>query len=100
MNAALAGLALIQIRKERKQLSHAVDQPALGTAYIIRQFKRPEEINLMRSVYGRKFIQVSVFGSETDRRIDKQNSEIRSSTEVYSRLPNAGDHTRARPWAL
>ena len=43
-------------------------EPALGTAYIVRQFKRPEEIDAMRRVYGRKFIQVSVYGSPMDRR--------------------------------
>jgi hypothetical protein len=34
----------------------------------VRQFKRPEEIELMRRVYGRKFVQVSIFGSAVDRR--------------------------------
>lgn len=66
--AALAGLSLIRIMKARLEISSSIAEPALGTAYIVRQFKRPEEIDLMRRVYGRKFIQVSVFGSEADRR--------------------------------
>lgn len=37
---------------------HEVETPIPSRAYIIRQFKRPEEINLMRSVYGRQFIVV------------------------------------------
>jgi deoxycytidylate deaminase len=66
--AALAGVAIFRIRQLRSQATKKADVPALGKAYIIRQFKRAEEIALMRSVYGRKFIQVSVFGSAQDRR--------------------------------
>jgi deoxycytidylate deaminase len=66
--AALAGIAVLTIRRLRAQITKDPDTPALGTAYIVRQFKRPEEIDLMRQVYGRKFVQVSVFGSAADRR--------------------------------
>ena len=38
-----------------------------GRAFIIRQFKTPEEIRLMRSVYGRLFILISVYGSPQKR---------------------------------
>jgi deoxycytidylate deaminase len=37
-------------------------------AYIIRQVKRPEEVELLREVYGRQFILISAYGSESDRR--------------------------------
>jgi deoxycytidylate deaminase len=66
--AALAGIAILTIRRLRSQFTDIETAPARGTAYIVRQFKRPEEIELMRRVYGRKFIQVSVFGSAADRR--------------------------------
>ncbi len=66
--AALAGIAILQIRRRRSQQTHSSSTPATKRAYIIRQFKRPEEVDLMRRVYGRKFIQVSVFGGEQDRR--------------------------------
>jgi len=66
--SALAGIGIAKIRERRSELTGVADQPALGTAYIIRQFKRAEEIDLMRSVYGRKFILISVFGSPIDRR--------------------------------
>ena len=46
----------------------SAEEPNLGTAFIIRQFKRAEEIELMRRVYGRKFVQVSVYGNSHDRR--------------------------------
>ena len=38
------------------------------TAYIIRQLKRPEEVKLLRKVYGKQFILVSAYGSEDSRR--------------------------------
>jgi hypothetical protein len=66
--AALAGLAILDIRRSRSEFTASVQEPAFGKAYIIRQFKRPEEVALMRRAYGRKFVQVSVFGSEIDRR--------------------------------
>ena len=37
------------------------EAPLPNQAYIIRQFKRPEEIALLRSVYGRQFILVSAY---------------------------------------
>lgn len=66
--AALAGIAIMQIQAIRSSKTKSNIAPAKGTAYIVRQFKRPEEIELMRQVYGRKFIQVSIFGSASDRR--------------------------------
>jgi deoxycytidylate deaminase len=66
--AALAGIAIMQIRALRARRSSLETSPARGTAYIVRQFKRPEEIDMMRRVYGRKFIQVSVYGSAIERR--------------------------------
>ena len=65
---AMAGLAVAEIRRHRSTRSGDPNRPALGHAYIVRQFKRPEEIALMRRVYGRKFVQVSVYGSAPDRR--------------------------------
>ena len=66
--SAIAGLAIVKIREIRTSINNNVDEPALGTAYVIRQFKRPEEIELMRRTYGRKFILISVFGGEKERR--------------------------------
>jgi deoxycytidylate deaminase len=66
--AALAGIAILQIQAIRAGKTGSASSPAKGTAYIVRQFKRPEEIELMRQVYGRKFIQVSIFGSALERR--------------------------------
>ncbi len=40
------------------------ETPLPAQAYILRQFKRPEEINLLRSVYGRQFIVVSAYSPQ------------------------------------
>lgn len=66
--STLAGLAISKIRQLRKSIVGSADKPSFNTAYIIRQFKRPEEISLLRKVYGRKFIQVSVFSGEKERK--------------------------------
>jgi deoxycytidylate deaminase len=80
-NEALAVLAISAIRSFRaeKRRHHidsvAVDEPQneptsdeadeeaqlLSHAYILRQLKRPEEIALLRSVYGKQFILISAF---------------------------------------
>lgn len=67
----LAAYAITRIRELRAQLntelSIAVPEGASpedirvdSVAYIVRQFKRPEEIELMRKTYGNAFIQISV----------------------------------------
>lgn len=73
--AALACLAISEIRrlredfhKDRLAPNEARNEPLLKTAFILRQFKREEEIALLREVYGRKFIQVSVFSDKEERR--------------------------------
>jgi hypothetical protein len=67
--AAMAGLAISRIRSERAIITGSEVIPAFGTAYIICQFKRPEEIELMRTTYGRKFVQVSVYASPSERQV-------------------------------
>ncbi|MEH6950712.1 anti-phage dCTP deaminase [Nitrobacter sp. NHB1] len=60
-NDALAILSISAIRQFREATGGSVERPISKQAYIIRQFKRPEEIKLMRAVYGRQFIQVSAY---------------------------------------
>lgn len=38
------------------------------TAYLIRQLKRPEEVELLRKVYGKQFVLVSAYGSAENRK--------------------------------
>src|SRR4051812_18449528 len=48
----------------------ATDPDALlqKTAYIVRQLKRPQEVELLRKVYGRQFVLVSAYGSLDSRK--------------------------------
>jgi deoxycytidylate deaminase len=63
-NDALAILAISAIRQFRVKLGGSVEEPKSKQAYIIRQFKRPEEIKLLRAVYGRQFIQISAYAPQ------------------------------------
>ena len=62
----LAALSVAAIKKSREAIiekckSDEIEIPRF--ARIIRQLKTPEEIDLLRSVYGRQFIQVSIYGA-------------------------------------
>lgn len=88
-DGALAGLAITEIQRRReiqlrKKLNGSSPEvieniPALGTAYIIRQLKTRGEVDVLRSVYGRKFVLVSVYCDISDIRKTISNS-IRSSS--------------------
>ncbi|WP_292458777.1 anti-phage dCTP deaminase [Mesorhizobium sp.] len=74
-DAALAALAIDESRNCREAHWKVTDpspdaekRPVERAAYILRQLKRAEEILLLRKVYGRKFIQISVHLSEKDRK--------------------------------
>lgn len=57
------------IRKRNALAKNNSDTPFEKTAYLLHQFKRKEEIELLRSVYGRLFFQISVYsrrGSRVD----------------------------------
>ncbi len=63
-NDGLAILAISAIRQYRATIGGDVEEPRSRQAYIIRQFKRPEEIQLLRAVYGRQFIQISAYAPQ------------------------------------
>ncbi|PSJ64534.1 deoxycytidylate deaminase [Mesorhizobium ephedrae] len=73
-DAALAALAISEIRRTRANHWEGTRPgtdlegiPIDRLAYILRQLKRSEEIQLLRKVYGRKFVQISIHASERDR---------------------------------
>lgn len=78
-DAVLACEAILQIREVRAELHEADDNiedgvdpesmPASDAAYIIRQLKRKEEIELLSKTYGKQFIQVSI-SQDRESRID------------------------------
>ncbi len=77
-NGILPAYAIFKIREQRAESASqaGIEPPGNAkleevrldkVAYIVRQFKRPEEIQLMRRVYGSSFIQISVTQDRQDR---------------------------------
>ena len=64
---ALARIAIQAIREYRMANTKNVNKPEFSKAYIIRQLKLPEEVKLLRKIYGRQFVLVSAYASESDR---------------------------------
>lgn len=64
-NSILAAIAVQQVTEMRT----AKKLDFVKNLFILHQFKRPEEIELLRSVYGRNFFQISVY-SRRDARVD------------------------------
>ncbi len=56
------------------------------TAYIVRQLKRPDEVELMRKVYGRQFVLISAYGPAESRK------QIIEQKLKHSLLLNVPDH--------
>lgn len=57
----LAVSAVCRIIRQRLRLRRDNDSKFSKTVFLIHQFKRKEEIELLRSVYGRLFFQVSIY---------------------------------------
>lgn len=71
-NKILAALAIGAIKQAREKSTSA----SPGKSFIIRQLKNPDEVRLLRSVYGKQFIQISIYGSPSARR-EHLSAEIR-----------------------
>ncbi|OLY81916.1 Deoxycytidylate deaminase [Smittium mucronatum] len=88
----LAALSIGAIRNRRRTIRQgetAEGGEFRGLSFIVRQLKTPEEIQLLRSVYGRLFIQISIYGSP-QRREDNLVAQIKINSrgtkdEVSSR---------------
>jgi len=59
----VARLGIAFIRDCRKDKTNDVYKPAKRMAYLVRSFKRPEEVDLFRQVYGKAFTLISVYAS-------------------------------------
>lgn len=65
--STLARIAIQTIRQLRKFKTNDVTSTNPSTAYIIRQLKLPEEVQLLRKVYGKQFILISAYGTKEER---------------------------------
>jgi deoxycytidylate deaminase len=77
--AAAAVLAIAAIRKARAEAGNETVAERQSHATIIRQLKHPDEVELLRSIYGPRFVLVGAWSPQSER-----------ENEVRSRLE--GDH--------
>jgi hypothetical protein len=94
-DVALAAVAISAIRSFRREEGQRrgkiLDEanPLPNQAYIIRQLKRPEEVSLLREVYGRQFILISAYASQAWR-ITRRPRVGRGSSQPGQRACDAG----------
>ena len=84
--AVLSRIAIEAIRNDRTKLTGKPDLAKAKHAYIIRQLKRPEEVFLLRKIYGRQFILISAYSPE---KLRKDQLSRRLSTELSTSLKPA-----------
>lgn len=71
-------------RQTPEEIIKGHSQVLPATAFIVRQLKRPTEVELLRQIYGRQFILVSAYGSEEHRR-ERLRDHIRDSLPVSTK---------------
>lgn len=63
----VARLGVAKIRSIREARHGEPNRPIARAAYIVRSFKRPEEVNLYREIYGKAFTLISVYSPRSSR---------------------------------
>lgn len=84
----VAKLALAAIAAKRKSKTGQSYIPAEKTAYILRSFKRKEEVELFRTIYGKAFNLISIYSSLEDR-LDSLSKDL---ARAAKRRPEAMQH--------
>jgi len=69
LNTEIAKKESKALPSDPKALQEALQEPIARQAYILRQFKRPKEIGLLRQVYGKLFFQISAYSSPAEREL-------------------------------
>lgn len=93
-DAFLASLSIAKIINARRKIINEKEfENPQKIAYIIRQFKRKEETELLRSVYGQLFFQISVY-SKRSSRVDNLARKIANSHHSAdpTRYRDAAEH--------
>lgn len=65
--ATMALIAIDAIQRKRGEITGSIRKPAGSYAYIVRQLKRPEEVERLRRVYGKQFVLVSAYTAVDER---------------------------------
>lgn len=73
--SVLASLCCLAVRNFRRSKTQDPTAYVPNTAYIFNQFKRKEEIELLRQIYGRLFIVVSIY-SDKEQRVQRLTNRI------------------------
>jgi deoxycytidylate deaminase len=88
-DSALAAISVGEVvRKRPKKKARPDVEPFSKAAYLIHQFKRKEEVELLRSVYGRLFFQVSVYS--------RRGSRVDYLSQRFAEGMNSADANRYR----
>lgn len=82
-------LGIAKIQSIREEQHGARNKPLPRTAYIVRSFKRPEEAQLYRDVYGKAFTLISVYSPRSARithmeRKFSSSPQTRGKSEQYA----------------
>ncbi len=90
---SMADLAIAEIQRIREEHGEEKDQPLPSTAYIIRSLKHPEEVDLLRRVYGASFFLVAAYSPLADREhhLAREIAASRSSGHLEDYLVRARD---------
>lgn len=77
----VARLGIAEIRALREAQSNDPLKPISRAAYVVRSFKRPEEVDLYRTIYGKAFTLISVY-SPRDARVKHMRRRFSQITDV------------------
>ena len=80
-------LAVHGIALKRQEISGDIDVPLDREAYILRSLKRPQEVRLLRQVYGSRFILIAAFSPATRRQAYLENLIKESRTKPHPSTP-------------
>jgi deoxycytidylate deaminase len=90
-DALLAGLTIASIVRERvKRPPEQVSRPEKNV-FLLHQFKRREEIDLLRSIYGRVFFQISIYS--------RTGARVVHLARTFARAEGSGASDPFRPMA-
>lgn len=80
--AALARAAIVEIRVKRASITGNPDRPASAHAYILHQLKHPDEVDLLRHVYGPAFLLAAGHAPLEDRALKLAERMAQKDTQV------------------
>lgn len=86
-NDALALLGLHSIAVAREKTTKNVNKPTDRQAYILRSLKRPEEVALLRQVYGSRFVLVACYSPKSERKAHLDKCIRESRVKPYAAKP-------------